>query len=81
MGPIPYVNQLYRRGWSTNRENLFFYLTAEKEVIDGLMLEGGLYRHDNDGRGDWVPPYIVNVGTDLPHRGGPTGLLVAAVAT
>ncbi len=63
-GPVPYVNQLYRRGWSTNRENLFFYLTGEKEVIDGLTLEGGVYRHDNDGRGDWVPPYLVNVGLE-----------------
>lgn len=70
-GPIPYVNQLYRRGWSTNRENLFIYLTAEKEVIDGLTLEGGVYRHDNDGRGDWVPPYIVNVGLDDTTEGLP----------
>ncbi len=70
-GPVPYINQLYRRGWSTNRENLFFYLTAEKEVIDGLTLEGGIYRHDNDGRGDWVPPYLVNVGLDDTTGGLP----------
>lgn len=70
-GPIPYVNQLYRRGWSTNRENLFLYLTAEKELIDGLTLEGGVYRHDNDGRGDWVPPYLVNVGLDDTLAGLP----------
>ena len=61
---VPYVDQLYRKGWSTLRENLFVYLKGEKELFDGFTLQAGLYRHDNDGRGDWVPPYLVNVTDD-----------------
>lgn len=59
---IPYVDQLYRRGWSTLRENSLIYLKGEKEVAEGLNIEAGVYRHDNDGRGDWVPPYLVGAG-------------------
>ena len=65
---IPYVNQLYRRGWSTLRENLFFYVKGETELVEGLNLDAGIYRHDNDGRGDWVPPYLANITDD---EGGP----------
>ena len=61
---IPYVDQVYRRGWSTLRENLFMYARAEKEFDNGLDLEFNLYRHDNDGRGDWVPPYLAQVFDD-----------------
>lgn len=66
---VPYVNQAYRRGWSTLRENLFAYVQAEKEVMEGLTLSGAIYRHDNDGRGDWVPPYLRDVTDD---QGGPS---------
>lgn len=59
---IPYVDQLYRRGWSTLRENSLIYLKGEKEVAEGLNIEAGVYRHDNDGRGDWVPPYLAAAG-------------------
>lgn len=62
---IPYVDQLYRRGWSTIRENFFAYLKLEKEVVNGLTLSAGAYRHDNDGRGDWVPPYLADVFDDM----------------
>ena len=65
---IPYVNQLYRRGWSTLRENLFMYVEGETELFDGFDVEAGLYRHDNDGRGDWVPPYLADIVDDA---GGP----------
>ncbi|WP_298913823.1 TonB-dependent receptor [uncultured Algimonas sp.] len=61
---LPYVDQLYRKGWSTLRENFFTYLKADKEVVPGLLLQASVYRHDNDGRGDWVPPYIVDVTAD-----------------
>lgn len=61
---IPYVDQVYRRGWSTLRENLFMYVKAEKEFENGLSLEFNVYRHDNDGRGDWIPPYLVDVTDD-----------------
>jgi iron complex outermembrane recepter protein len=59
----PYVDQLYRRGWSTLRENLFAYLQAEYKT-DSLELSANLYYHNNEGRGDWVPQYIVNVTDD-----------------
>lgn len=61
---VPYVNQSYRRAWSTLRENLLMYVKADKEVLPGLVLEGGVYNHQMDGRGDWVPPYLVNVTDD-----------------
>lgn len=60
----PYVNQSYRRAWSTLRENLFMYVKAEKELMDGLTFDGSVYRHDMDGRGDWIPPYLVDVTND-----------------
>tara|TARA_Y100001933_G_scaffold261000_1_gene314477 strand:- start:2240 stop:4606 length:2367 start_codon:yes stop_codon:yes gene_type:complete len=65
---IPYIDQLYRRGWSTLRENLFGYLKLDVEATPGLSLSGAVYFHDNTGRGDWVPPYLVNVTDDA---GGP----------
>lgn len=60
---IPYVDQAYRRGWSTLRENLFAYLQAEVTLGD-IDLSANLYYHDNSGRGDWVPQYIVDVTDD-----------------
>lgn len=65
---IPYVNQLYRRGWSTLRENNFGYLKLDAELSDEFTAEVGLYTHEMDGRGDWVPPYIADVVDDA---GGP----------
>ena len=59
---IPYIDQLYRQAWGTLRENSLFYVKGEKELFEGVNLEAGIYRHDNDGRGDWVPQYVVNVG-------------------
>ncbi|MCL2913535.1 TonB-dependent receptor [Shewanella corallii] len=60
---IPYIDQVYRRGWSTNRENFLAYLKANTSFGD-LNLSGNLYFHDNEGRGDWLPPYIVDVNDD-----------------
>lgn len=65
---VPYVNQVYRRGWSTLRENTFTYGKLEWNVNETVSVSGGIYYHDNSGRGDWVPPYLVNVTDDL---GGP----------
>lgn len=61
---IPYVDQLYRRGWSTLRENFFTYGKLEYDLNDALTVSGAVYYHDNWGRGDWVPPYIVDVAAD-----------------
>ncbi|MEE4278441.1 MAG: TonB-dependent receptor, partial [Halieaceae bacterium] len=65
---IPYVDQVYRRGWSTLRENTLGYLTADLAFSEDLNLKVGGYFHRNEGRGDWIPPYLVNVVDD---GGGP----------
>ena len=65
---IPYIDQLYRRGWSTLRENLFGYVKAVLAMSDNFNAAIGFYHHDNSGRGDWVPPYLV----DLTNESGAT---------
>lgn len=60
---IPHIDQLYRRGWSTLRENTLAYLSAAFEV-SGIDFNTSVYYHDNKGRGDWLPPYIVDVRND-----------------
>jgi iron complex outermembrane receptor protein len=60
---VPYQDQAYRRGWSTLRENLFTYLKADFTVGD-VAFSTNVYYHNNEGRGDWVPPYLVNVTDD-----------------
>ena len=64
---IPHVDQAHRRVWSTLRENTFAYLKFESTLHD-LRLSGNLYGHVNSGRGDWAPPYLVDVVDD---GGGP----------
>ncbi|MEQ9447555.1 MAG: TonB-dependent receptor plug domain-containing protein, partial [Rhodospirillaceae bacterium] len=66
---LPYVDQLYRKGWSTLRENVFAYVKASSEIMDGVTLEGAAYTHHNYGRGDWVPPYLVDVRNDGAGNG------------
>ncbi|HBM84707.1 MAG TPA: TonB-dependent receptor [Halieaceae bacterium] len=61
---IPYVDQVYRRGWSTLRENLLAYVKASMELSSDVRLSVGGYYHDNEGRGDWIPPYLVDVVND-----------------
>ena len=60
----PYTNQAYRRGWSTLRENLFAYGKMKWDVTDSITLDAAAYYHDNEGRGDWIPPYLVDVVAD-----------------
>ncbi|BCO22161.1 TonB-dependent receptor [Alteromonas sp. KC14] len=60
---VPYQDQAYRRGWSTLRENLFAYLQADFS-IGAVDVTTNAYYHDNEGRGDWVPPYLVDVAND-----------------
>jgi len=64
---IPYVDQAYRPSWSTLRTNYFAYLRAEYEG-NNLTAKITPYYHNQKGRGDWVPQYIVDVS------GGTTGL-------
>lgn len=61
---IPYIDQLYRKAWSTLRENTFAYLRAERSLFSGFDLNGAAYYHHNKGRGDWVPPYLVDIIAD-----------------
>lgn len=66
---IPYVDQVYRKGWSTLRENLFGFLQADYKTAN-VEISGNVYYHNNEGRGDWVPPYLVDVkadGDDVGH--------------
>ena len=61
---IPYVDQLYRRGWSTLRENFLSYVRFDFQFNDALSIQVTPYIHSNEGRGDWLPPYIVDVRDD-----------------
>lgn len=61
---IPYLDQNYRQVWGTLRENFFTYLKAEGEIGNGIALKGAAYFHRNTGRGDWAPPYLVDVTDD-----------------
>ncbi|WP_066557206.1 TonB-dependent receptor [Croceicoccus bisphenolivorans] len=69
---IPYIDQSYRKGWATLRKNFFTYLKADAD-LGSVELSGAAYYHKNNGRGDWVPPYIVNVTDDM---GGPESEIV-----
>ena len=61
---VPYLNQFYRPGWQTRRKNTLAYLKADWSVSELISLSAGAYHHDNRGRGDWLPPYIVDVVDD-----------------
>ncbi len=61
---VPYLNQFYRPGWQTRRNNTFGYLKAEWSFSEVTSLSLGTYFHRNRGRGDWLPPYIVDVTDD-----------------
>ena len=65
---VPYLNQFYRPGWQTRRNNTFGYVKADWSFSDVTSLALGAYFHRNRGRGDWLPPYIVDVVDD---GGGP----------
>ncbi len=70
---VPYLNQFYRPGWQTRRNNTLAYLKADWSFSDAISLSGGLYFHRNRGRGDWLPPYIADVTDD---GGGPESELM-----
>ncbi|RXS43006.1 TonB-dependent receptor [Idiomarina sp. 29L] len=66
---VPYQDQAWRKGWVTHRENLFGYLKAQT-MISNVTLKGNVYYHHNEGRGDWIPYYVVDVtddGAGNPH--------------
>ena len=61
---VPYLNQFYRPGWQTRRTNTLAYLKADWSFSELSSLSAGAYYHRNRGRGDWLPPYIVDVVDD-----------------
>lgn len=61
---IPHIDQLYRRGWSTLRENTLGYLRFDFDLDENVHLQVTPYFHENEGRGDWLPPYLVDVRDD-----------------
>ncbi|ASG66412.1 TonB-dependent receptor [Idiomarina piscisalsi] len=66
---VPYQDQAWRKGWVTHRENLFGYLKAQT-MISNVTVKGNVYYHHNEGRGDWIPYYVVDVtddGAGNPH--------------
>lgn len=60
---IPYVDQAYRKGWSTLRKNAFAYIKADFDAADSISVKTAAYYHKNSGRGDWLPPYMVDTET------------------
>ncbi len=81
---VPFEDQLYRRGWSTLRENYFGYLKMDIALNDNTELTTSVYHHHNKGRGDWLPPFLVDATLDIAgqseylggttHYGTPAGL-------
>ena len=61
---VPYLNQFYRPGWQTRRTNTLAYLKADWSFDELSSLSAGAYYHRLRGRGDWLPPYIVDVVDD-----------------
>ena len=73
----PYLNQFYRPGWPTNRQNAFGYLKADWAFSDVTSLSAGGYHHRMRGYGGWLPPFVADVtddggGPESELAGGPT---------
>ncbi|WP_417451095.1 TonB-dependent receptor domain-containing protein [Kordiimonas sp.] len=58
---VPYIDQVYRPAWGTLRENWFAYVKAEYKG-ENFDFSVSPYYHENAGRGDWAPPYMIAVG-------------------
>ncbi|WP_321393489.1 TonB-dependent receptor [Emcibacter sp.] len=67
---IPVIDQNFRPSWSTLRKNFFVYLKAAYEG-ENFSAHITPYFHQQNGRGDWAPPYLVALdGTgDLQANG------------
>ena len=69
---VPNDDQNFRQAWSTLRENLFGYVRADFNFSDNVAVTTSVYHHSNEGRGDWVPPYLVDVSADTSEVLGGT---------
>lgn len=54
----PDIDQNYAETWSTLRENTLFYVKTEWSLSDAMELTVTPYYHKQQGRGDWLPPYV-----------------------
>lgn len=75
---IPYLDQNYRSGSRALRKNTFGYVRGAFDGGSGFKTTLTGYAHRMQGRGDWIPPYLVDVSNDgagMPEseaRGGNT---------
>ena len=75
---IPNLDQNFRSGSRALRENTFGYLRAAFDGGSGLKASVAGYAHRMEGRGDWLPPYLVQAREDgagnpeSEYRGGDT---------
>lgn len=61
---IPYIDQNYRSGSRALRENTFGYLRFASDFDGGINYDLAGYVHTMEGRGDWIPQYLVDVTDD-----------------
>lgn len=75
---IPNLDQNFRAGSRALRENTFGYLRAAFDGGNGFKASVAGYAHKMEGRGDWLPPYLVQAREDgvgnpeSEYRGGDT---------
>lgn len=75
---IPNLDQNFRSGSRALRENTFGYLRAAFDGGNGFKASVAGYAHKMEGRGDWLPPYLVQAREDgvgnpeSEYRGGDT---------
>lgn len=61
---VPHFDQMFAEGWSTLRENTLTYVKFEYQFSPDFSFQLTPYWHKNEGRGDWIPPYV-HVVTDV----------------
>ena len=57
---IPGLDENNRNGWRALRENKFYSLKLDKDFGD-FAFTTSAYFHRMDGRGDWIPPYVLSL--------------------
>lgn len=70
---IPHFDQMFAEGWSTLRENTLGYLRFEYDIDSNMAFQITPYFHKNEGRGDWIPPYLaspVDADGNPTNKGG-----------
>lgn len=66
---VPHFDQMFAEGWSTLRENTLAYVKFDYQLSDSFAFQVTPYYHKNEGRGDWIPPYLVAA---VDENGNPT---------